>query len=84
MVAALLPPAPPKQVWLAEARGRVLAADLVATVSLPPFDNSAMDGYAVRAAEVAGQRRSTLPVARTSPPAGPTSRRSRRAPSRGS
>ena len=54
VVAALLPPAPSEQVWLAEARGRVLAADLVATVSLPPFDNSAMDGYAVRAAELAG------------------------------
>ena len=54
VVAALLPAAPAEQVWLAEARGRVLAADLVATVSLPPFDNSAMDGYAVRAAELAG------------------------------
>ena len=32
----------------------MLAADVVATVSLPPFDNSAMDGYAVRAAELTG------------------------------
>jgi molybdopterin molybdotransferase len=54
VVAALLSPTRSEQVWLAEARGRVLAADLVATVSLPPFDNSAMDGYAVRAAELAG------------------------------
>ena len=54
MVAGLLPAAPVEQVWLAQARGRVLAADLVATVSLPSFDNSAMDGYAVRAAELAG------------------------------
>ena len=32
--------------------GRVLAADVTATVSLPPFATSAMDGYAVRAAEL--------------------------------
>ena len=34
--------------------GRVLAAPVVAAVSLPPWDNSAMDGYAVQAAETAG------------------------------
>lgn len=33
--------------------GRVLAADVVSAVALPPFTNSAMDGYAVRAADVA-------------------------------
>ncbi|HEX5826293.1 MAG TPA: gephyrin-like molybdotransferase Glp [Candidatus Limnocylindrales bacterium] len=37
-----------------EALGRVLAAPLAAGVSLPPWDNSAMDGYAVQAADVAG------------------------------
>ena len=36
-----------------DALGRVLAEPLVAAVSLPPWDNSAMDGYAVRAADVA-------------------------------
>jgi len=36
-------------VALAEADGRVLAEDLVATLQLPPFTNSAVDGYAVRA-----------------------------------
>jgi molybdopterin molybdotransferase len=35
----------------ADALGRVLAAPAVAAVSLPPWDNSAMDGYAVRAAD---------------------------------
>jgi molybdopterin molybdotransferase len=35
-------------VSLADARGRVLAADVVAPIDLPPFDNSAVDGYAVR------------------------------------
>ncbi|MEM9060156.1 MAG: gephyrin-like molybdotransferase Glp [Pseudomonadota bacterium] len=39
---------------LAEAHGRVLARDAVARRTQPPFDASAMDGYAVRAAE-AGQ-----------------------------
>mgnify|MGYP000190922738 CR=1 FL=1 len=38
---------------LAEAAGRVLAAPLAARLTQPPFDNSAMDGYAVRADDVA-------------------------------
>ncbi|WP_184676385.1 molybdopterin molybdotransferase MoeA [Saccharothrix violaceirubra] len=38
---------------LADCTGLVLARDLVAPIALPPFDNSAMDGYAVRAADVA-------------------------------
>jgi len=37
-----------ERVSLAEAAGRVLASDLVAPVDLPPFDNSAVDGFAVR------------------------------------
>ena len=41
---------PPVTVGLAESLGRVLAADVVAAVDLPGFDNSAMDGYAVRSA----------------------------------
>ncbi len=42
-----------------EAGGRVLAGDVVATLSSPPFDRAAMDGYAVRARDTfgAGQRR---------------------------
>ena len=32
--------------------GRVLAQDVVAEIDLPPFSNSAMDGYAVRSADV--------------------------------
>ncbi|MBP7502267.1 MAG: molybdopterin molybdenumtransferase MoeA, partial [Aquabacterium sp.] len=40
-----------------DALGRVLAEDLVSQVDVPPLDNSAMDGYAVRAADLplAGQ-----------------------------
>ncbi|MGL4745705.1 MAG: molybdopterin molybdotransferase MoeA [Dermatophilaceae bacterium] len=47
------------------ALGRVLAADVVAAVDLPGVDNSAMDGYAVRAADLAGasdERPVDLPV----------------------
>jgi molybdopterin molybdotransferase len=54
VVAALLAPMPSEDVPVGQARGRVLAADVVAAVSLPSFDNSAMDGYAVRAADLAG------------------------------
>src|SRR3989304_3737855 len=42
---------------LLEALGRVLAQDVIAKDDLPPFDNSAMDGYAVRADDVAGASR---------------------------
>ncbi|MBN9314456.1 MAG: molybdopterin molybdotransferase MoeA [Devosia sp.] len=47
-----LPTLGSETVPLAKAHGRVLARPLVATHSQPPFDASAMDGYAVRAAEV--------------------------------
>lgn len=36
-----------------EGRGRVLTEDLTARVAVPPFDNSAMDGFAVRASDAA-------------------------------
>jgi len=39
-------------VSLAEASGRVLAEDVIARTTQPPFDVSAMDGYAVRAADI--------------------------------
>ncbi len=39
---------------LAEADGRVLAADIHAPLPLPPFDNAAVDGYAFRHADLAG------------------------------
>jgi molybdopterin molybdotransferase len=41
-------------VELTEAAGRVLAAPVVATTALPPWDNSAMDGFAVRAVDLLG------------------------------
>ncbi len=47
------PVAETESVKLAEARGRVLAAELVAQMPLPPFDQSAMDGYGLAAADLA-------------------------------
>jgi molybdopterin molybdotransferase len=43
-----------EEVLLAAAAGRVLAQDLVSPMDVPPFDRSAMDGYAVRSEDVAG------------------------------
>jgi molybdopterin molybdotransferase len=40
-------------VAVSSALGRVLAADVVSPLDLPPFDNSAMDGYAVRSQDTA-------------------------------
>jgi len=43
---------PIEHIALARAHGRVLAEDIVAPISLQPFDNSAMDGYACRHADL--------------------------------
>jgi molybdopterin molybdotransferase len=55
-------PAPqPENTPLAQAQGRVLLKSLCSPLDFPPFDNSAMDGYAVRAADL-GLARSEAPV----------------------
>ena len=43
---------PTERLALPRAHGRVLAQDLAAGIALPPFDNSAMDGYALRHADL--------------------------------
>lgn len=53
-VTELLGRRPAVSVPVQDCAGLVLAEDVTASVSLPPFDNSAMDGYAVRSDEVAG------------------------------
>ena len=58
----ITPVAEVETVTLAEARDRVLAHDIVAPLDLPPFDNSAVDGYAVRHADLAGEAETTLRV----------------------
>lgn len=46
-------PSEPESVGLIEARARVLATDVHARLTQPPFPSSAMDGYAVRASDLA-------------------------------
>ncbi|MER7211279.1 gephyrin-like molybdotransferase Glp [Streptosporangium sp. NPDC000239] len=54
-------PTAPRETGLQETLGTVLAEDVASPVALPPFANSAMDGYAVRACDVA-EVPVTLPV----------------------
>ena len=61
-------PLPPERVALEHALGRVLATDVVSPITLPPWDNSAMDGYAVRTQSVVGataESPARLPVRET-------------------
>jgi molybdopterin molybdotransferase len=53
LVLADATPLPPEEAALVDACGRVLAADLTALRTQPPADVSAMDGYAVQAADIA-------------------------------
>jgi len=56
---------PPVRLPLDDARGLVLAEDVFSATDTPPFDNSAMDGYAVRRADLLGASAATpvtLPV----------------------
>ncbi len=76
-VLAAIRPLPPSELGLQDADGAVLAGDVTAAWPLPPFDNSAMDGYAVLAADVAAAAPGhpvTLPV-RGEVAAGDTDRR---------
>jgi molybdopterin molybdotransferase len=52
----------PEKVQLREALGRVLAADIITPVNLPPFDNSAVDGYAVRGEDIDAVREQRLAI----------------------
>ncbi len=53
LLASARPVTDTETVDLADAFGRVLAEDLISPMTVPPFSNAAMDGYAVRAAEAA-------------------------------
>lgn len=69
-VADLIRPRPPVTLSLSDAEGLVLAADVTAPISLPVFDNSGMDGYAVLADDVAAatpENPVKLPVAEDIP-----------------
>jgi molybdopterin molybdotransferase len=58
----VMPVAEIETVPLAAAYGRVLASAIVAPIDLPPFDNSAVDGYAVRAADLVRDAQTRLVV----------------------
>ncbi|MEJ8648658.1 gephyrin-like molybdotransferase Glp [Streptomyces sp. MS1.AVA.3] len=53
-VLSKIAPLDPIELQILEAQGCVLVEDITVPVALPPFDNSSMDGYAVRAADVEG------------------------------
>ncbi|MFI6862698.1 gephyrin-like molybdotransferase Glp [Streptomyces sp. NPDC050421] len=53
-ILAAVRPLEPIELQLPEAQGCVLVEDVVVEIALPPFDNSSMDGYAVRVADVEG------------------------------
>jgi molybdopterin molybdotransferase len=64
-VLAMIRPLVPTELSLGDANGLVLAEDVAASSPLPSFDNSAMDGYAVRVEDVAAASEDkpvTLPV----------------------
>jgi len=52
---------------LTEAQGRILTKDLSSTINVPPADNSAMDGYAVRSADLADYNEKLLPISQRIP-----------------
>jgi len=58
----VVPVAGRETVTLWQAPGRVLAESIIAPVNVPPFDNSAVDGYAVRAADLDAEGVSRLSI----------------------
>jgi molybdopterin molybdotransferase len=61
---AAIPSPQPIEMDLSDALGRVLAATVISTLDLPPFDQSAVDGYAVCHADIAGAPLD-LPISQT-------------------
>jgi len=68
----------PESVALGAARGRILAADIVAPCNVPPHDNSAVDGYAVHHADLDPERETVLPVGGRTAAGHPLGRAARR------
>ena len=74
IIASHTPPNPPEPVPLGESRGRVLARDVLSDTDWPPFETSAMDGYAVRLSDTArpgsllAERRETVAAGDSPPP----------------
>ena len=67
LLRAVVPLADIEEVALALGLGRVLASDVVARVDVPPANNSAMDGFALRYADLLAAAGHALPVAQRIP-----------------
>ena len=67
IILAAVAPRAPRAVPLAEAAECVLAADVVTPIDLPMWDNSAVDGYALRSADVTGANENNPIHLRVSP-----------------
>lgn len=65
LLEAARPVAGTERVELLQARSRVLAAPVISAIQVPPADNSAMDGYALRCADLLGD--TPLPVSQRIP-----------------
>jgi len=52
---------------LIEAQGRILAEDLTSIINVPPADNSAMDGYAIRSEDFSSAKETQLPISQRIP-----------------
>jgi molybdopterin molybdotransferase len=63
MVVAATAPLPAEETALLPSLGRTSAADVLSPAEIPPFDNSAMDGYALRGADLTAGRRGFLVIA---------------------
>lgn len=53
---------PVERIALARAHGHILAREVIAGIAQPPFDNSAMDGFALRHADLRGEGETTLQI----------------------
>lgn len=80
-ILASVRPLEPIELQLPDAQGCVLVKDVVVEVALPPFDNSSMDGYAVRVADVEG---ASEEFPRSSPSSATWPRAARGSPTTGS
>ncbi|SFU64032.1 molybdopterin molybdotransferase MoeA [Xenorhabdus koppenhoeferi] len=61
LLAQTVPLTSTETINLTESAGRITATDIISPINVPPFDNSAMDGYAIRLADF--NENQTLPVA---------------------
>src|SRR5258706_13096059 len=61
-ILSVIEPLPIESVSLSASAGRITAIEVTSPINLPSFDNSAMDGYAIHAADVSSAR-AEIPVA---------------------